>query len=145
AYSELLGWSLFRHADVRAALLDHETFSNIVSTRRNVPNGLDPPEHTPYRPIVERYFTPARMEGFEPECRSIARGLIAPLIGRPRADAMHDLGHPFAVEVQCRFLGWPAHMHKPLHHWMLKGHGATLAQDRAAMTELANEFEGYVD
>ncbi len=145
AYSELMGWSLFRHADVLAALLDHETFSNVVSPRRNVPNGLDPPEHTPYRPIVERYFTPAMMEAFEPQCRAIARQLVAPLVGRDQIDAMHDLGHPFAVRVQCDFLGWPARMQEPLHHWMLKGHGATLAQDRTAMNELAEEFEAYVD
>ena len=67
------------------------------------------------------------------------------LVGRDQVDAMHDLGHPFAVEVQCQFLGWPERMHEPLHHWMLKGHSASVAQDRAAMNELAAEFEGYVD
>lgn len=49
AYSDDLGWSVFRHADVMRILLDHETFSNVASAYRSVPNGMDPPEHTAYR------------------------------------------------------------------------------------------------
>ena len=32
--NEQLGWSLFRHEDVRRVLLDHETFGNAVSRHR---------------------------------------------------------------------------------------------------------------
>jgi hypothetical protein len=39
-------WSLFRHGDVLRALNEPETFSNVVSNRRTVPNGMDPPEHS---------------------------------------------------------------------------------------------------
>lgn len=31
AYSDYLGWSLFRHQDVLQVLGDHKTFSNVVS------------------------------------------------------------------------------------------------------------------
>ncbi|MBW8445260.1 MAG: hypothetical protein K0M49_06495 [Arenimonas sp.] len=37
AYSDYLGWSLFRHADVLQVLNDHETFSNVVSRHPSVP------------------------------------------------------------------------------------------------------------
>lgn len=145
AYSDLLGWSLFRHGDVMRALNDPETFSNVISSRRAVPNGMDPPEHSEYRRIIELYFQPERMEAFEPECRAIAVELVQALLERDAVELMEQLAHPFAVRVQCGFLGWPAFMHQPLHHWILKGHGATAAQDRAAMADLAREFEGYVD
>jgi cytochrome P450 len=56
-----------------------------------------------------------------------------------------QLAQPFAVQAQCAFLGWPAHMHEPLHHWTLKNHGAVFLQDRVALAEIAREFEGYVD
>jgi cytochrome P450 len=67
------------------------------------------------------------------------------LLGREEVEFMDDFARPFAVRVQCAFLAWPSHMHQPLRHWMLRNHGATLAQDRAAMADLASEFESYVD
>ena len=54
ASSEFMQWSLFRHEDMTRVLHDHETFSNAVSQHLTVPNGMDPPEHTAYRRIVER-------------------------------------------------------------------------------------------
>ena len=68
ARSEYHHWSLLRHEDVMRALLDHETFSNVVSNRVSVPNGMDPPEHTPFRKIIESYFGPDAMTAFEPVC-----------------------------------------------------------------------------
>lgn len=60
AYSESRGHSVFRHDDVCRILADHETFSNAVSQHLSVPNGMDPPEHTPYRKIIESYFSQSR-------------------------------------------------------------------------------------
>ncbi len=76
AYSEFMQWSLFRHEDVLRVLNDHQTFSNAVSRHLSVPNGMDPPEHTPYRRIIEPYFAPDRMEAFEPVCREIVVDLV---------------------------------------------------------------------
>src|SRR5690606_17135344 len=70
------GWTFFRHADVMRALMDHETFSNAVSQHLSVPNGMDPPEHTPYRRLIEPYFGPDRMEAFRPVCQRIARNVV---------------------------------------------------------------------
>src|SRR5450755_3051536 len=72
AYSDFLSWSLFRHEDVVRVLNDHDTFSNAVSKHLSVPDGMDPPEHTEYRRIVESYFRPELMEAFEPQFRAIA-------------------------------------------------------------------------
>lgn len=145
AYSEFLGWSLFRHADVVRVLHDHRAFSSVVSSHRAVPSGMDPPEHTEYRPIVERYFEPEYIDGFESQCREIAAMLVQNVLGREEVEFSSEIAQPFAVRVQCEFLGWPAHMEEPLHHWTLKNHGATFMQDRAALEEIAREFEGYVD
>lgn len=145
AYSELLGWSLFRHADVLHVLNDPDTFSSVVSARRVVPNGMDPPEHTEYRRIIELYFQPDRMRTFEPECRAIAVELVQAQMGRETVELMGELARPFAVRVQCGFLGWPSFMHVPLHHWILKGHDAVRARDKATTNKLAREFSGYVE
>jgi len=145
AYSEFLGWSLFRHEDVLRVLLDHQTFSSAVSQHLNVPSGMDQPEHTPYRRIIEPYFSGERMAAFEPICRSIAARLVQDLNARREVEFTGDIALPFAVQVQCAFLGWPISLHEPLVRWTRKNHEATLAQDRKAMSEIALEFEGIID
>lgn len=145
AYSELFGWSLFRHEDVMRVLLDHETFSNAVSQHLSVPNGMDPPEHTPYRRIVERYFAPERMITFEPICREIAANLVRDAASREELEFMAEAALPFAVRVQGAFLGWPAEMEGPLIRWVCKNRAATLARDHKTMSEIALEFEGIID
>lgn len=144
AYSDFLGWSLFRHDDIMRVLNDPETFSNAVSRHLSVPDGMDPPRHTEYRRLIERYFERAGMARLEPRIRGIAANLIQPLVGRDAVEAMNELAHPFAVQVQCAFLGWPAELHEPLRQWTRKNQHATLAADRGVMEEVAREFEGYV-
>jgi len=76
AHSEFLGWSVLRHDDVVRVLHDPQTFSNAVPHRLTVPNGMDPPEHTEFRRINDRYFTPDLMDAFEPSCRRVATDLV---------------------------------------------------------------------
>ena len=145
AHSEFLGWSLFRHEDVTRALHDHETFSNAVSQHLSVPNGMDPPEHTAYRRLIEPYFSPERMTAFEPVCRAIVVKLMQEVSARAEVDFMADAALPFAEQVQCAFLGWPPALHGRLANWTSKNHAATLAQDRQALSEIAREFEELID
>src|SRR5690554_192040 len=56
AYSPYGYTSVFRHADVLRVVEDHQTFSSAVSRFPSVPNGMDPPEHTPLRRLIEPYF-----------------------------------------------------------------------------------------
>lgn len=145
AYSDLLKWSVFRHADVLYILNDPESFSSTVSKHLSVPSGMDPPEHTPYRRIVEKYFTPDRMEAFEPRCRTIAGDLVAALVDHDSGDFMAEVALPYAVQAQCEFLGWPDDYQEPLIRWIHDSHAATLVQDRPALSILARQFEGFVD
>ena len=145
AHSESLGWSLFRHADVTRALHDHETYSNAVSQHLSVPNGMDPPEHTAYRRIIEPYFSPERMTAFEPVCRAIVVKLMQETSAHGEVEFMADAALPFAEQVQCAFLGWPPALHGRLANWTRKNHAATLAQDRQALSEIAREFEELID
>jgi len=145
AYSELLQWSLFRHADITHVLHDPATFSSAVSNHLSVPNGMDPPQHTGYRRIIERYFTPVRVDAFEPGCRDIAATLVDALDKNDTTDLMQTLAQPFALHVQCAFLGWPHTLHDTLLSWSQRNHEATLAQDRPALAATAAEFEQLVD
>lgn len=145
AHSKQWGWSLFRHADVMRVLLDHETFSNAASQHLSVPNGMDQPEHTPYRKIIEKYFSAERMTAFEPKCRAIASELISDLTKRGEVEFMTEVALPFAAAVQCAFLGWREELKPKLADWIRRNQDATLAQDRKALSEIAAEFELLID
>jgi cytochrome P450 len=140
AYSDFLGWSLLRHADVMRVLHDPATFSNEVSRHVSVPNSMDPPRHTPYRRLIEPYFSEPRMAAFEPTCRAIAAELLDGLRGGADADWMEAFAAPFSVRAQCAFLGWPASMQGMLRDWMRENQAAVFAQDRERLTHLAREF-----
>lgn len=143
AHSDYLNWSLFRHQDVLRVLEDHQTFSSDVPSHLSVPNGMDPPQHTEYRRIIEPYFNPRRMAAFEPACRDIAANLVKGLPAG-RTELMASLAHDFSLQIQSTFLGWPAALHEPLREWTRKNHAATLARDKAAMDDVAYEFDGYI-
>ncbi len=144
AHSEYLHWSVFRHSDVLRVLEDHDTFSNAVSRHPSVPNGMDPPEHTAYRALIEPYFAPERVRAFEPACRVIATDLVRRLPAGGEVELMGGFARDFALRVQCAFMGWPADLHEPLRQWTRKNQEATHSGDRAATAAVALEFEGFV-
>lgn len=145
AHSELLGWSLFRHEDVLRALHDTDTFSNAVSSHVAVPNGMDPPEHAAFRRILDPYFSADRVDTFEPVCREIVVDLVKDLLVKGDVELMADFSLLFAIRAQCAFLGWPKSLHEPLIRWTKKNRAAIFAQDREALSEIAQEFEGIID
>lgn len=140
AYSELMQWSVFRHEDVVRVLHDPEAFSSAVSRHVAIPAGMDPPEHTEFRRLIDPYFAPARMDALAPACRAIAGELIR----RDELELMSEVALPYSVRAQCAFLGWPAEMEQPLGDWTRRNYEATLAQDRTAMANIARAFEGLV-
>lgn len=144
AHSDYAGWSLFRHADVSRVLLDHASFSNRVSRHISVPNGMDPPEHTPYRKIIEPYFNAERMAEFEPICREIAEDLATSALHQNHIEMMADFAQPFALRIQCAFTGWPLNLQDTLLSWATRNAQATLARDRAMLGKLAQEFDALI-
>jgi cytochrome P450 len=133
-----------RHADVVRVLHDHDTFSSVVSTHRSVPNGMDPPEHTIYRSMIDPYFSPERVASFEPACRRIAAALVDAACEQGDVDLMTSLALPFAGRVQCAYLGWPIDLAGTLIDWTRRNHEATLSADRTAQAAIADELEQTV-
>ncbi|RUM95114.1 cytochrome P450 [Pseudaminobacter arsenicus] len=144
AHSDYSGWSLFRHEDVVRVLDDHDTFSNVVSSHLSVPNGMDPPEHTRYRQMIESYFASDRVEAFEPLCQAISTELVSGLQRGAETEMVTQFAQLFALRIQCAFLGWPQDLHEPLRCWIQKNHEATLARNAKAMAAIALEFDGYI-
>ena len=145
AYDDYLGYTLFRHEDIAYALAHPEQFSNRVSTRHiAVPSGMDAPEHTAFRAINDKYYTPERMAAFAPACRAVIRTLIAETPRGAAVDIMDGFAQRYAMRIQNAFLGWPEALEAPLTAWIEKNRRATLARDPAAIAQVALEFDGYI-
>lgn len=143
-FSSSGNWAVLRHDDALTVLDDPVTYSNSVSQHLSVPNGMDPPEHTVFRRIVDRYYGTTQMVAFEPTCRQIVTELIDELPRVREVDFMSEFAEPFANRLQCAFMGWPDRLRAPLREWTKKNHRATLAADRTAMSAVAMEFDSYI-
>ncbi|MFA5677074.1 MAG: cytochrome P450 [Pseudomonas sp.] len=144
AWSDYAHWSVFRHADVRRTLQDHHSFSSRASQHLSVPNGMDQPEHTAYRNIIEVYFNSERMAAFEPVCQEIAEDLAITALGGTQTELMAAFARPFALRIQCAFMGWPLGLQDPLLSWATRNNQATLLRDRPVLAALAAEFEELI-
>lgn len=144
AYSEFLDWSLFRHEDVVDVVDNPPTYSN-VSRHLAIPNGMDPPEHTPYRRALEPYFTDEQMAAFEPCCRPIAVDLVQELLARGEGDFVTEFAEPFALKTLCTFLGWPIETWERLLGWTHANQQAVFSRDSEVGKALARIFTAYVN
>lgn len=142
-HSDATGWTLHRHADVERVLHEPETFSNAAGSHLSVPNGMDPPEHSAYRRVLEPLLATERVRTFEPVCRRLAENLLHGLAGDV-PDLMTDFCRPFAARAQCAYLGWPPAAAEQLSQWAVCNQEAIRAQDREAMTALASELDTLV-
>ncbi|WP_019158402.1 cytochrome P450 [Brevibacterium senegalense] len=136
-------WTLFSHADVTAAALDHQAFSNAVSRHLQVPNGFDEATHTEFRALVDRYFTRKRMTALEPAVQRVAAELVSQFDVPGPIDAV-EVGARFAVRAQSAWLGWPTDLEDELLQWMADNHAATRSRDGARTAEVAQRFDAII-
>jgi cytochrome P450 len=113
---ELEFWALSRFADVQDAFKDYATYSSangIALEARGQAEGfrmmitLDPPEHTVMRKLVNRLFTPRRVDALEDETRRIVTGYLDRVIEAGRCDLVADVTGPFPMDVISAVLGVP--------------------------------------
>ncbi len=143
AHSEFLGWSLFKHDDIENVLADPETFSS-ASRYLAIPNGMDEPEHTPYRAALDPYLDAQAMAAFEPRCRRIASDIVKSILDRDTVDIVSDYTEPFSLKSLCALIDWPLNTWEHLRGWSHGNQQAAFSRDRAAGKSLAAEFTGFV-
>lgn len=144
AFSEYFQWSVFRHQDVTRILNDHGTFSSRVSQHVSVPNGIDLPDHTAYRRLIEPYFSEEQVALFKPQCQAIAAALVESLEYSAPVEIMSQLAAPFAAQIQCAFMGWSSDIAPVLLDWLKRNSNATRNRDRSRLKEYAAEFENLI-
>ncbi len=94
-------WALLNYEDIVQALKDPDTFTtsvqNVVpkvsTTGRRPPLHLDPPEHTPYRRVLDPFFTPEKMEALRDRVRSTIVDLLDPYVQKGGGDICEEFSH----------------------------------------------------
>lgn len=137
-------WVLLKHADVVAAAMDHERFSNAVSRYLQIPNGLDGDEHTHYRKVIDRYLSKEALKPYISTFQKVATQLMTELPKGEVLDAVSDIGAVFAVRAQCEWLGWPRELESRLLQWMADNHAATRSINRKKMEDVAKQFDEII-
>jgi cytochrome P450 len=105
AYSEEHGgfWVVTRYEDVLRVAQDWRTFSSahgvsVPDTKmvvKAIPEHIDPPLHRTYRRLINAYFTPTVVAGYEPPTRDLVNRLIDGFVEDGRCDFMADFARPF--------------------------------------------------
>lgn len=117
-HNEKLGfYALSRYDDVLEGLLDHETLVSshgiTLEMINDEPIGIpmmimmDPPEHTWLRKLVNRAFTPRRVDALEPRIRAICANLLDPLVGAGGFDYVRDFAGLVPPTVILALMGFP--------------------------------------
>lgn len=122
-------WALSRHADVLAAFKDPKRFSNrhgvSIDPAARGPAAragtsflaMDPPEHTRFRGLVSRGFTPRRVDALEPRIREIAIERLGRLEGTGAFDVITDFAGKLPMDVISEILAVPEADRAELRTW----------------------------
>ncbi|HVB45348.1 MAG TPA: cytochrome P450 [Streptosporangiaceae bacterium] len=113
-------WVLSRYSDVQAAVLDVQRYSSAdgltVSYGERAAAGLeeigplvmlDPPEHTEFRALISRGYTPRRVTEIEPRVRRFVRARLDAIAELGECDIVTELFRPVPGFVVAGYLGVP--------------------------------------
>jgi len=154
-------FAISRHADVLAALRNPQTFSSILMGGADTQPmnadgdiaptsgsliGLDPPEHGRHRGIVNRGFTPRRIDELEPRIRKNADELIGAFETRGSCELMEEFANPLPVSVIADLLGLDPSRRDDFKRWSTALIiGSTQSQGSGVLQmDIFREFRSYM-
>ena len=147
---------LSRHADVLAAAVDTATYSSAqgltveydeletVGLADNRPLVmLDPPDHTAFRKLVARGFTPRSVASLEPEVRAFVVDRVERLREQGEGDIVEELFKPLPSMVVAHYLGVPDDGRERFDAWTHAIVAASSAGEIAGATAALGEMMAY--
>ena len=145
-------WAVSRHADVMAVSKNPDVFCSRMSSRPDAPPipsmiNLDDPQHRRRRNLVNKGFTPRRVDDHEPKIRAICRELIAAVAAKGRCDFVRDIAAPLPMIVIGDLLGVEPEDRGKLLHWsddLIAGTDAAAPPEvKLRMMTAATEYVQY--
>jgi cytochrome P450 len=102
-----------RYEDVMWALKHPDVFSsapgavNIGQADKLIPLQIDPPDHAPYRRLLDPEFSPKKMAALEPEIRELVNELIDGFIDKGECNFHEDYATPIPSGIFLTLMGLP--------------------------------------
>ncbi|HKE77143.1 MAG TPA: cytochrome P450 [Acidimicrobiales bacterium] len=78
---------------------------------------MDPPDHTRYRKLVNRGFTPRMIGALEPHVRELTVGIVEAALAKRECDFVVDVAAELPLEVIAELLGVPREDRHKLFDW----------------------------
>ena len=133
-------WLVSRYADIQSVVRRPELFSSIVAPLGPSPDlsgvdpriverlqaapapprtlvTADPPDHTRFRSLLNRFVNLRRAQAWEPRIREIAEELVEGFAARGSCELIADFAGPFPLRVVAELLGMPEEDHAELRRW----------------------------
>src|SRR3954451_16021057 len=155
-------WVLSRFRDVFEAARDTATFSSARGLTMTTGEGeldlvdafrpmvmQDPPEHTVFRRMVSRGFTPRQVTELEPQIRAFVRDRLSAIRESGSADIVRELLKPLPSMIVAHYLGVPEADRPRFDGWTEAIVAANSAGDPAesagAAAEMYEYFTGLIE
>jgi cytochrome P450 family 142 subfamily A polypeptide 1 len=115
-------WGVALHEDVMTVSKTPALFCSGQSSRPDAPPipsmiNMDDPQHKRRRNLVNRGFTPRRVQDHAEKIRSICDGLIDAVAGKGRCDFVRDVAAPLPMIIIGDMLGVEPEDRDKLLHW----------------------------
>ena len=113
---------------------------------------MDPPEHTPYRALLQPYFLPNEVGRLEPTIERLVGKLLDSWEGQQRVDVMESLAYKLPILLFADILGIPENLRAGFHNYdaynatrATKSNLATTEDYRAAASQGALYAQKFVE
>jgi len=159
-------WLLTRYEDVHRALRDRrfsvermraplvrENLDRLPDFLRRSAQGLrsmlimDPPDHTRVRKLVNKAFTPRRVQVLQHRIEEVVRELADAAATAGRMDLIHEFAEPLPAIVIAELLGVPPEDHRRFRAWssqLIASIAARSEAERRAAASAGEEILAYL-
>lgn len=123
-------WAITKHADICRISKDPATFSShrggtiiqdypdeALSAIRMLLLNMDPPQHSKFRKIVQRGFTPRMIAKLDPYLRGLCEEIVDRVAPRGRCDFVTDIAAELPLQVIAEMLGVPQEDRHKIFDW----------------------------
>jgi cholest-4-en-3-one 26-monooxygenase len=130
-------WVVTKHADIVQCNRDATSFSSdgarggvvaieeaataqqqeAASAGGNLMLQMDPPDHTRYRKLVNRGFTPRMIGELEPHIRELTNGILDTALAKGEGDFVVDVAAELPLEVIAELIGVPHDDRHKIFEW----------------------------
>lgn len=149
-------WAVTRYRDVVAVGRDPATFSSAaggvmlpdadeeqLAGARNMMLYMDPPEHTRFRRLVSRVFTPRNVRALGPRVAALAADIVDEVCEAGECDLVADLAGEMPSAMIAELMGIPRDDGRRLYELTERMHAAPGVVDEGARARAAADLLGY--